>query len=72
MMPIPQVGDDAVRLRFIPFSLKDLDKKCLYSLAVDSVTTWEDFVKVFLKKFYPIHKTALDHKEPHAIQTRIQ
>ena len=61
-MRIPQLGDDAVRLRFIPFSLKDLTKKWLYSLAVDSVTTWDDFVKAFLKKFYPIHKTALIRK----------
>jgi len=34
----------------------------MYSLVVDSVTTWEDFVKIFLKKFYPIHKTALIRK----------
>ena len=27
MMCIPQLGDDAVRLYFIPFSLKDIDKK---------------------------------------------
>ena len=59
---IPQLEDDAVRLRFIPFSLKDLAKKWLYSLAADSVTTWDDFVKAFLKKFYPIHKTALIRK----------
>jgi len=59
MMQISQLGDDVVRLRFIPFSLKDLDKKWLYSLAVNSVTTWDDFVKAFLKKFYPIHKIAL-------------
>ena len=39
MMRIPQLGDDVVRLRFIPFSLKDLTKKWLYSLEVDSVTT---------------------------------
>ena len=62
MMRIPQLADDAVRLRFIPFSLKDLAKKWLYSLAVDSVTTWDDFVKAFLKKFYPIHKTTLIRK----------
>ena len=62
MMRIPQLGDDAIRLRFIPFSLKDLAKKWLYSLAVDSVTTWDDFVKAFLKKFYPIYKTALIRK----------
>jgi len=39
MMRMPRLGDDTVRLCFIPFSLKDLDKKCLYSLAVDSVTS---------------------------------
>ena len=50
--------DDVIRLSFIPFSLEYLAKKWLYSLAVDSVTMWDDFVKVFLKKFYPIHKTA--------------
>ena len=27
MMSIHQLGDDAVRLRFIPFTLKDLTKK---------------------------------------------
>ena len=27
MMRIPQLGDDVFRLRFIPFSLKDLTKK---------------------------------------------
>ena len=62
IMRIPQLGDNAVRLYFIPFSLKDLAKKWLYSLAVDSVTTWDDFIKAFLKKFYPIHKTALIRK----------
>ena len=35
MMRIPQLGDNAVRLFFIPFSLKDGAKKWLYSLAVD-------------------------------------
>ena len=32
------------------------------SLAVDSFTMWEDFVKALLKKFYPIHKIALIKK----------
>jgi len=62
MMCILQLGDDAVRLRFNLFSLKDLIKKWLYSLAIDSIITWKDFVKVFLKKFYPIHKIALIRK----------
>jgi len=62
MMRIPQQGDDIVRLCFIPLSLNDLAKKWLYSFAVDLVIMWDDFVKAFLKKFYPIHKTALIRK----------
>jgi len=57
-----QLGKDVVRLRFIPFALKDMAKKWLYNLHVSSISSWYDFVKVFLKKFYPIHKTALIKK----------
>ena len=59
MMKISHLVDNAIRLRFIPFALKDLAKKWLYSLAASSITSWDGFIKVFLKKFYPIHKTAL-------------
>ena len=31
MMKIPNLGVDAIKLRFVPFSLKDLAKKWLYS-----------------------------------------
>ena len=62
MMKISYLVDDANRLRFIPFALKDLAKKWLYSLAVSSITSWDGFIKVFLKKFYLIHKTALVRK----------
>ena len=58
MMKISHLEDDAIRLRFVPFALKDLAKKWLYSLASGSITSWDGFIKVFLKKFYPIHKTA--------------
>ena len=51
MTKIPQLGDDAVKLRFVPFALKDLAKRWLYSLVENSITTWDDFPKVFLKKF---------------------
>jgi len=51
MMKIPQLGEDTVRLRFIPFVLKDLAKKWLYSLAVGLISSWDDFVKIFLKNF---------------------
>ena len=62
MMRISQLTEDAVRLRFIPFALKDITKKWLYNLPASSISSWDDFVKVFLKKFYPIHKTALMRK----------
>jgi len=55
-------GEDAVRLRFIPFAFKNTTKKWLYSLPIGLVSSWDDFVKVFLKKFYPIHTTTLIRK----------
>ena len=59
MMRILQLGEDVVRLRFIPFTLKDIAKKWLYNLPASFIASWDDFVNVFLKKLYPIHKTAL-------------
>ena len=56
-------GEDAVRSRFISFALKDIAKKWLYNLSASSISPWDDFIKVFLKKFYPIHKTALIRKD---------
>ena len=49
MMKISHLVDDAIRLRFVPFALKDLAKKWLYSLAVGFITSWDGFIKVFLK-----------------------
>jgi len=43
-------------------SLKNLAKKLSYNLVVDLFTFWDEFVKVLLKKFNPIHKTALIRK----------
>jgi len=65
---IPHDEDTTVRrwcslvIRFILFALKDLTKKWLYSLAENSITLWDDFVKAFLKKFYSIHKTTFMRK----------
>ena len=62
MIKLPNLVDNAIRLWFVPFSLKDLAKKWLYSLEAESIKSWGSFVKVFLKKFYPTHKTALIRK----------
>ena len=56
MLKIQQLTEDAVKLRFIPFALKDNAKKWLYSLNTNSITTWEEFVTIFLKKYFPRHK----------------
>jgi len=50
MMSIHHLGDDAVRLRFLPFALKDIAKKWLYSLVVDSITSWDDFFQGLLEE----------------------
>jgi len=63
MMKISHLVDDAIRLRFVPIAFKDLAKKWLYSLTVGSITLWNDFIKAFLKKLYPIHKTVLIRKD---------
>ena len=34
LMEIPHLVDDAIRLRFVPFALKDLAKKWLHSLMI--------------------------------------
>ena len=57
-MKIPSLRVDAIKLHFVPFSLKNLVKKWLYSLEVGFISSWDNFVKAFLKKFYPIYKTA--------------
>jgi len=46
-MRIPQLRDNAVN----------------YNLAVDSISSWDDFLKVFLNKFCPIYKIALITKQ---------
>jgi len=58
MMKIQQLSDNAIKLRFVPFALWDNAKKWLYSLKTNSITTWAEFVAIFLKKFFSKHKTA--------------
>ena len=52
-----QLSEDSVRLRLINFALKEDAKKWLYSLPINSISTWEGFVSIFLKKYFPKHKT---------------
>ena len=44
-------------MKLIPFALKDSAKRWMYGLAADSVASWNDFVQLFLRKFFPNAKT---------------
>ena len=48
-----KLSEDSVRLRFINFSLKEDAKKWLYSLPINYISTWDGFVSIFLKKYFP-------------------
>ena len=50
MMKTPNLGVDAVKLRFVPFSLKDFAKKWLYSLKAGFISSWDNFFKKVLTK----------------------
>ena len=56
-MKFQQLCDDGVRLRLIPFALTDYAERWFLSLPSDSIKTWDEFKKIFLRKFYPLDKT---------------
>ena len=72
MMRISQLTEDAVRLRFIPFALKDLAKKWLYNLPANSISSWDDFVKVFFKEILSHPQDSPHEKKHNAIQAGIK
>lgn len=51
---LQQLSDGGIKLRLIPFALTDDAEKWLYNLPSNSINTWDEFVKIFLKKFYPL------------------
>ena len=57
MKHFPNIAIDIVRMKLIPFVLKDSAKCWMYGFAVNSVTSWNDFVRLFLRKYFPNAKT---------------
>jgi len=55
MMKIANLRVDAVKLHFVPFSLKG--KEIALQSKSGSISSWDNFIKAVLKKFYPVHKT---------------
>ena len=57
MIHFHNVNTDMVKLRFAPFALKYNAKRWMYSLPTNCISNWNDFVKVFLRKYFPNGKT---------------
>src|SRR2546430_1464037 len=51
------VSQDAIRLRLFSFSLRDKAKAWLQSLAIGSITTWDELTDAFLQKYFPLMKS---------------
>ena len=65
---LQQLSDDSIRSRLITFALRDNAKKLLYELLPSSITTWGQLVAIFLRKYFPAHKTTKFRME--IIQTK--
>ena len=52
------IGEDNIRLRLFPFSLRGKARQWLTSLLRGSITTWQELLKNFMDKFFPPSKTA--------------
>ena len=57
MIYFPNILVDVVRMKLIPFALKDFAKHWMYGSAANSVTSWDDFLKLFLRKYFSNAKT---------------
>ena len=53
-----EVSFDAIRLILFPFSIKDKTKIWFYSLAKETITTWDKMASTFLAKILPPPKRA--------------
>ncbi|XP_026419791.1 uncharacterized protein LOC113315749 [Papaver somniferum] len=53
-----QMSEESLKLRLFLFSLKEKAKSWLRALQPQSIRTWDDLTKEFIKKFFPNHKTA--------------
>jgi len=52
-----QLSDESIKLRLIPFALQSSAKRWLNSLPPYFIRSWNEFNDIFVKKFFPFHKT---------------
>jgi len=52
-----KVLNDVARKKFIRFALNDDAKRWMYGLKVNSIGCWDCFVHMFVRRYFPTHKT---------------
>ncbi|KAD7117207.1 hypothetical protein E3N88_04475 [Mikania micrantha] len=60
------VSEDTICLQLFPFSLGSRASTWFDSLPKNSITTWDDLRKKFLKKYFPPSKAALLRDQIHS------
>ncbi|XP_057812224.1 uncharacterized protein LOC131026374 [Salvia miltiorrhiza] len=55
--PLLELTEDQLRLKCLPYALKDRARTWLLSLPPNSITTWGEASEKFMLKYYPNHKT---------------
>ncbi|OMO53872.1 Retrotransposon gag protein [Corchorus capsularis] len=57
------ISEEQFKLRTFPFTLMDRAKDWLYYMPSGSITSWTSLKKLFLEKFFPVHKASSIRKE---------
>ena len=52
------VDHDVIKLKLIPFSLRDKARSWYHNLMLGSINRWGELVEVFLTKFFPPQLTS--------------
>uniref|UniRef100_UPI001C3D1ED9 retrotransposon gag family protein n=1 Tax=Picosynechococcus sp. (strain ATCC 27264 / PCC 7002 / PR-6) TaxID=32049 RepID=UPI001C3D1ED9 len=55
---IPNISADDIRLTLFPFSLRDEARQWAYSLEPGEITTWNQMIEKFMKKYFPLTENA--------------
>ncbi|OMP02310.1 Retrotransposon gag protein [Corchorus capsularis] len=62
-MKMQGISEEQFKLRTFPFTLMDRAKDWLYYMPCGSITSWTSLKKLFLEKFFPVHKASSIRKE---------
>ncbi|XP_052725945.1 uncharacterized protein LOC128194397 [Vigna angularis] len=57
------VPEEHIFLKAFPYSLENVAKDWLYSLAPRSIASWDDLKRLFLEKFFPASRTTAIRKD---------